>query len=426
MPEESSSLPFASYHRASQVGAGSFGSVLTVYNDEGEQFALKLFFKGDNDNDDDDDESAVPLELGTLREISCLRFLRGRTEESHHPHIIRLVDIQPEWSEEEGGAGTSGCLGMAMPWFPCSLAKAIEQKRFQSDKRVKVQIAHDLLAAVEFLHKNGIMHRDIKSDNILLQQDENSWRAVLTDFSLAKVFVDKKDNYAGHTGEVGTLVYSAPEILNDEEYDASVDLWSVGVVLIELLKQETTPGLKAKQIVPHIQTILKGLSDQPFPDLIRSLLKVDPAERLSANEALQHELFSKFQLDVPNSSILNVKDVLPYEYTSDLSKNAREKRLALIKKACAYLESESPLTAKAAFEYSTQLDQLDDNVNESQSLLDCVVLAHRFFEVEHPDLDALDEEDKGIFAEWSLSEYVENESTLFMLLDYCLYPRFYE
>ncbi|GAX15280.1 hypothetical protein FisN_1Hh717 [Fistulifera solaris] len=348
MPEESSSLPFASYHRASQVGAGSYGSVLTVYNDEGEQFALKLFFKGDNDDDDDDDESAVPLELGTLREISCLRFLRGQTEASHHPHIIRLVDIQPEWSEEEGGAGTSGCLGMAMPWYPCSLAKAIEQKKFQNDKRVKVQIAHDLLAAVDFLHKNGIMHRDIKSDNILLQQDENSWRAVLTDFSLAKAFVNGKDNYAGHTGEVGTLVYSAPEILNDEEYDASVDLWSVGVVLIELLKQETIPGLKAKQIVPHIQAILKGLSDQPFPDLIRSLLKMDPAERLTANEALQHELFSKFQLDVPNSSKLNVKDVLPYEYTSDLSKKAREKRLALIKKACAYLESESPLTAKAA------------------------------------------------------------------------------
>ena len=81
---------------------------------------------------------------------------------------------------------------------------------------------------------------------------------------------------------------------------------------------------------------------------------------------------------------------------------------------------------RAAFEYSTQLDQLDDTVDESQSLLDCVVLAHRFFDFEHPDLDALDEEEKGVFAEWSLSEYVENESTLFMLLDYCLYPRFYE
>lgn len=418
-------LPFASYHRASQVGAGSFGSVLTVYNDEGEQFALKLFFKGEND--DEDDESTVPLELGTLREISCLRFLRGKTEASHHPHIIRLVDIQPEWSDEEGGgAGTSGCLGMAMPWYPCSLAKAIDQKKFQNDKRVKVQIAHDLLAAVQFLHKNGIMHRDIKSDNILLQQDENSWRAVLTDFSLAKAFVHRKDNYTGHTGEVGTLVYSAPEVLNDEEYDASVDLWSVGVVLVELLKQETIPGLKVKQILPHIQGILSELSVQPFPDLIRRLLQVDPDERLSAEEALQHELFSKFQLDAPNSSVLTMKEVLPYDYKSELSQKKKEKRLVKIKKACQYLASESPLTPRAAFEYSTQLDQLDDSVDESQSLLDCVVLAHRFFEVEHPDLNALDEEEKGIFAEWSMSEYVENESTLFMLLDYCLYPRFYE
>jgi len=85
------------------------------------------------------------------------------------------------------------------------------------------------------------------------------------------------------------------------------------------------------------------------------------------------------------------------------------------------------ITRRTTLESSEQLDQLDDTVIEdessSQALLDCVVLARCFFELEALNLRDLDNENKGLFAHWNLPEYVDQEVMLFMLLDYCLYPR---
>jgi serine/threonine protein kinase len=216
------SLPFATYHRTSQVGEGTYGSVVTVYNDDGDEFALKLFYR--NDDDDDNDDSPHPLELGTLREISCLRLLRSCMQ----PNIVCLHDIQPEWSDEEQqGAGTSGCFGMALPLFKTgSLAAALERKTLQAcSRRSKVKMAHNLLSALAYLHDNGILHRDIKSDNVLLADShDGDYDAVLIDFSLAKpidhtiylgrrpsLTADQEEEPCRHTGEVGTMMYNAPE-----------------------------------------------------------------------------------------------------------------------------------------------------------------------------------------------------------------------
>jgi serine/threonine protein kinase len=100
----SGSLPLATYHRAQSLGSGSYGSVITVYDDDGQEFALKLF-----EEDDDDDEVGMPL--GALREISVLRLLRGQNE---HPNIIAMHDVQTGFYDdgEEGGAGTEGYLAM--------------------------------------------------------------------------------------------------------------------------------------------------------------------------------------------------------------------------------------------------------------------------------------------------------------------------
>ena len=68
----SGELPLERYHRASSIGEGTFGSVVTVYNDAGEEYALKLFL---HEDDDDEEQENPPLDLGALREISCLRLL---------------------------------------------------------------------------------------------------------------------------------------------------------------------------------------------------------------------------------------------------------------------------------------------------------------------------------------------------------------
>jgi serine/threonine protein kinase len=446
----SGSLPFANYHRASHLGDGTFGSVVTVYNDDGEEFALKLFLT-------EEEDSPQPINLGVLREISCLRLLRG---ENKHENIVEMKDVQADWSDEDengGGAGTSGCLGMALPlgkWG--SLADAVQKSTFLAyPKAVKVQLAHGLLSAIAFLHDNGIVHRDIKCDNILLEHDNsNDWKPILIDFSLAKpvdgtiwgdASRDAELEFLQHTGEVGTLVYTAPEIVSQEGYGKPSDLYSVGVVLLELLQNELFTAEKSKEATAQIaQAVNKLAQGAPFPDLVRKLLEPDPEDRPNARQALSHEIFAKFGCPpTPARRIVNVATALPYDTADDdveenespnqPAKSVKnktnkkiERRLKTIDKLLHELDSEHPWTRWAALEYSLQLDQLDediDDISNSQSLADCCLLAHRFFELDIPDLEELEERTSGPFANWTQEDYIDNEATIFMTLDYCLYPR---
>lgn len=478
-------LPFATYHRASQIGEGTYGSVVTVSNDDGEEFALKLFLPDADENDDDGEQRQHPIDLGALREISCLRLLRRPSPEDQHPNIVRLHDIQPEWIDESSsaetqGAGTAGYLGMALPLYRAgSLANAIQRKTLAAfPRRVKVHLAHDILCAVAHLHDNGLLHRDIKSDNILLQVHHEAnndgiprYQAVLIDFSLAKpvdhtIYYGKEiaesssenDNHPLHTGEVGTLVYNAPEVLNGEgHYGRPMDVWSVGVILLELLSNESIGDevTKTKEVEVVIGQNLDRLPpNQPFPDLVRGLLQKDPALRFTARQALEHPLFRKFGFEVPTVRFLHVATALPYDgedtndneektpETENSSPNAStnlsnhekrqeqrrlEKRFKTIERVCGTLGARRTITSLAALEYSQQMEQLDDTLDDgianSQTLLDCVVLAYRFFEAHVLDLEEMAVQDKGLFANWNLEEYIDNEATLFLILDYCLYPR---
>ena len=152
------------YHRTSQLGVGSFGSVVVVYNDAGDAFALKLFRQVDEPHHGEDDEdesykSPSPIEIGFLREISALRLLR---DANGHENIVNLVDIQTEWGDdedEEVGAGTNGCLSIALPLYSAgSLQDAIQNGIFRAyPRKVKAAIAHGILAAVAFLRKLSLV-----------------------------------------------------------------------------------------------------------------------------------------------------------------------------------------------------------------------------------------------------------------------------
>ena len=451
----SGKLPFATYHRASQLGAGTYGSVVCAYNEDGDEVALKIF-SNDTSNDDDDsseddrsdsdsdeEERPTPLELGALREISCLRLLR---DDNGHPNIIQLIDIQPHWSDTSDPAGghsssTSDNLCMALPLYHGKSLQVALENGYPMDRRTKVEIAHGLLSALAYLDDNRLMHRDIKPDNVMLESTSNenesptgsqggggaTWKPILIDFSLAKQLADDEDEDddepAMHTSGAGTASYMAPEVADREPYGSPADVWSVGVVLLELLVGSPMPVQKEKHTLGWIETTLEGLPDLPFPNLIRQLLRQDPSERWTARQALAHPLFvEKFQLPVPPRRIIDVATALPLEVED---KKIPRKRRERVVRVCRYLEATNPQTMRAALEYTAALAQLDDSIDDPKSnlVLHCVVLAFRFFEVEYLDLSELHEQEKGLFADWTLEDYVDEEATIFMLLDFCLYSR---
>lgn len=470
------------------TGIGAYGDVLTVYDDDGVEFAIKLFEpsdcreEGDEVSDEesfDGTQEVMVLDLGTLREISILRLLR---HENSHKNVIQIHDLKQSDSvldDHNNGGDLMSNIGLVMPLYSHgNLSDAINSGIF-TNKRMKVRIAHGILNAVAYLHLNGIIHRDIKGDNVMLQIDESTgdFFPILIDFSLAKIiepqifhtesdkestlqanpFLTDIEFESTHTPDTGTATYKAPEVLNEQPYSLPADMYSVGVVLLELLLGKTLEATKDKDAIKFITETIQKLPDQPFANMIKGLLETDPHRRLSAADALKNEVFLKFEvkdneeetgaskLEV-SPTLINLKESLPLDEIDcedngcennptniNSRKNASKKqsklkkRLKLIQKIAHVLESKNPFTIHAAMTYAGQLSQLEncDDIADSQALFDCVVLAHKFFENEIWNLYQVEQLDEGIFKdyEWSVETYKDNEEAIFVMMDFCLYPR---
>jgi hypothetical protein len=252
-------------------------------------------------------------------------------------------------------------------------------------------------------------------------------------------------------------------------------------VLLELIRNQIITAHKANAAKIQIQDATQELpTDTPFAHLVRALIRTDPSARPTARHALAtHELFHKFGFVQNNNNHPKVRiaTALPYDDDDDddeeeenespneivdvshsghVSKRRQMdakkindkpeekrmiKRLHIIDKILQALGTEHPWTRSAAYEYSIRFHEIDDpdemnqvldrrnNNNNSttrtttQSLLDCCILAHKFWELELLEYKHLPRDQPSIFADWSYATYIDNEATIFMLLDYCLYPR---
>ncbi|XP_004347438.1 p21-activated kinase [Capsaspora owczarzaki ATCC 30864] len=150
-------------------------------------------------------------------------------------------------------------------------------------------ICKELLSALVFLHGNNRIHRDIKSDNVLLGMDGT---VKLGDFGYC---AELTNNHAKRNSIVGTPYWMAPELIRREDYDQKVDIWSLGILCIEMAEGEPPfldfPPLRALFLIAiHGSPTLKSPAQwsDAFKDLMRRATDVDASARASAQLLSQH------------------------------------------------------------------------------------------------------------------------------------------
>ena len=190
----------------------------------------------------------------------------------------------------------------------------------ENDKAFFKQIILDIAKALKTVHGKGIMHRDIKPDNIFIkEEDEDGEKKVvkLGDFGCS-VYI--KDN----TSEsIGTVLYCAPEIIKNIEYDEKCDLWSLGITLFELYfgvfpyGNEPTTN-KINSIIYGNEPFYYNRSNIPTLDILfHKLLVIDPKDRMTFDEFFNFVFKEGFM----------EKDIVFPEYKSFYQKVKQEKEI---------------------------------------------------------------------------------------------------
>jgi len=202
-----------------------------------------------------------------------------------------------------------------------SLHEAVIKPQKELPTALLVKFVHQLTCAIAYVHSKSIIHRDIKSANILLTS-ENVEEAVLKvcDFGMSRHTEDIKlaesqGLKVDLTPNLGTAKYMAPELLLDDytserldrqNYDQRVDVWALGLVALELFTFQNPFFLHPKEQVgiPDIRTRQQRLQSEPFDwsrypqvpmavrDFISRCLTYDRRQRPEAQELLSHPLFS--------------------------------------------------------------------------------------------------------------------------------------
>jgi len=163
--------------------------------------------------------------------------------------------------------------------------------RPEMSEEAEVHFMREIAFGLEFLRSKGIVHRDLKLENILVTKDElGNYRLKLCDFTFAKSLAKSE-----MTNTVcGSPLYMAPEVLNAQPYTEQADLWSVGVIMFQILFDQYP--YTADSSVQLAQIIAKN--DLEFPtksvisphamDLLKRLLEKDPFKRISWDDFFHH------------------------------------------------------------------------------------------------------------------------------------------
>ncbi|KAK7061750.1 Pkinase-domain-containing protein [Favolaschia claudopus] len=287
------------YAIVSQVGEGTFGKVYKAQNTVTKRHvALKRIRM-------ESEKEGFPVTA--MREIKLLQSLR-------HENVVRLYEMMV----------SNGSVYMVFEYLEHDLTGILSQTQFNfTDAHLK-SLSHQMLAGLAYLHHKGVIHRDIKGSNILIN---NRGELKLADFGLARFY--QKRRRTDYTNRVITLWYRPPELLfGATVYGAEVDMWSAGCIMLELFTKkpvfqgndeihqldtiykvigtptpERWPDVVSlpwyelvkprDQVANHFREMFRKWMSQAALDLAERLLCYDPAERATAAQAMEAPYFNQ-------------------------------------------------------------------------------------------------------------------------------------
>lgn len=150
-------------------------------------------------------------------------------------------------------------------------------------------VCRAVLKALAFLHPQGVIHRDIKSDSILLT---TSGQVKLSDFGFC---AQVTEDMPRRKSLVGTPYWMAPEVISRQPYGTEADIWSLGIMVLEMIDGEppyfSEPPLQAMRKLRDLDPPISTMNDEMSPRMLSFLEKTlerDPTQRASAFELLNH------------------------------------------------------------------------------------------------------------------------------------------
>jgi serine/threonine-protein kinase len=222
----------------------------------------------------------LPPELAFRGEIKT-RFLREAetAAQLNHPNIVDIYSVDE----------SQGLVFFVMAYIPGdNLAKRLHDRGAMPIDDTR-RILRDVGDALAYAHERGVVHRDIKPDNILI--DEGSGRPMVTDFGIARAVSDGDTRLTATGIAIGTPTYMSPEqAAGDREIDGRSDLYALGIVAYQMLtgrppfEASSTPAMLVKHLSERPAPIEQRRADVPrdLARVVMTLLEKDPAARFSS------------------------------------------------------------------------------------------------------------------------------------------------
>ncbi|OCT52623.1 hypothetical protein CLCR_09511 [Cladophialophora carrionii] len=299
---QSESIYYRKPGNESVVGAGTYGKVfkaIHIYTKD--KVALKkIRMEGERDG----------FPITAVREIRLLQHLR-------HKHVVALQEVMVEKNE---------CF-MVFEYLSHDLTGLINHPTFKLNPAHRKDLGKQMFEGLDYLHRRGVLHRDIKAANILVS---NTGQLKYADFGLARFYT--KSRALDYTNRVITIWYRPPELLLGEtQYGPEVDIWSAACVFVEMFTKKAIfpgeggelsqldktynvlgtptrsewpgivdlPWFELMQPTDRRKRVFEAMYKDIFTpaclDVVQKMFKYDPKKRPTAEEVLNHEYFTTEQ-----------------------------------------------------------------------------------------------------------------------------------